>query len=260
MKTTFRFYILDAFIKTFGFAVFVLLTFGLVYVCSFGATESEIQAAIKNGIAKGETSIDVSSLQADPQQVVDTFKQMYISDPCMYVVDGSVSCKYVNEYASSIEVKYIVSTASEQGYDTIVSDIASKATGSDVDKVKFVHDYLIENFKASSTGSSSYDLLVKGSGRCSAYAMAYKEILNELGIECVTATSEKMAHQWNMVKLNGNWYHVDVYWDKNYSDQMGQTRRDNFLKSDACITILEHSDWQSEGNVKATDTTYDFEF
>ncbi len=36
-----------------------------------------------------------------------------------------------------------------------------------------------------------------------------------MGIQCQTITGfkEKEAHMWNIIKLNDNWYHIDVTWD-----------------------------------------------
>ena len=45
------------------------------------------------------------------------------------------------------------------------------------------------------------------------------------GVECLTvvgaAFNSTGDHAWNMVKLDGEWYCVDVTWDANGREQMG---------------------------------------
>ena len=50
---------------------------------------------------------------------------------------------------------------------------------------------------------------------CEGFAKAYQLLLNFEGVEAiyVTGESEGTAHAWNVVKLNGVWYGVDITWD-----------------------------------------------
>ena len=36
------------------------------------------------------------------------------------------------------------------------------------------------------------------------------------------ADADPEDHGWNMVRLNGNWYCVDVTWDSNWREQIGR--------------------------------------
>jgi transglutaminase/protease-like cytokinesis protein 3 len=44
------------------------------------------------------------------------------------------------------------------------------------------------------------------------YAMAYKALCDELGLECyvVQGTYNARPHAWNIVGIDGSYYHVDV--------------------------------------------------
>jgi hypothetical protein len=57
--------------------------------------------------------------------------------------------------------------------------------------------------------------LVKGIGVCQAYAEAAKLLLNKVGIECevVVGTSRDENHAWNIVKLDNEYYMLDVTWN-----------------------------------------------
>ncbi len=94
---------------------------------------------------------------------------------------------------------------------------------SDYEKEKYVHDYICEKCEYVLTDklkTTSYDALVGGEAVCEGYARAAQLLLNRLGIEnyLVTGDTENddgklEGHMWNIVKINGNNYHLDVTWD-----------------------------------------------
>lgn len=89
---------------------------------------------------------------------------------------------------------------------------------SDYDKLKIFHDYLVHNVKSSvddENADSIYGALVEKRALCEGYAKAFSYLCNLSGIENMIVTGfTDIDHMWNMVKLDGEWYHVDVGWDK----------------------------------------------
>ena len=87
----------------------------------------------------------------------------------------------------------------------------------DYEKLKYFHDYIILNCESSTDdpyADTIYGALVKGKALCEGYAKAFSYLCNLAGIENVIVTGgTDVPHMWNMVKLGGNWYHVDVTWD-----------------------------------------------
>lgn len=92
----------------------------------------------------------------------------------------------------------------------------------DYEKLKYFHDYLVLNCENSTTdpyADTIYGALVKKKALCEGYAKAFSYLCNLAGIENVIVTGETyVQHMWNMVKINGNWYHVDVTWDNSDDD------------------------------------------
>ncbi|MCD7730626.1 MAG: hypothetical protein LUI05_03915 [Oscillospiraceae bacterium] len=86
------------------------------------------------------------------------------------------------------------------------------------DKLKYFHDYLIthcESDEEDEYANTIYGALVRGKALCEGYAKSFSYLCNKVGIENMIVTgSTDVAHMWNMVKVDGNWYHVDVTWDK----------------------------------------------
>lgn len=108
---------------------------------------------------------------------------------------------------------------------------------SDMEKALAVHDYMVQNYEYDLTYSiySANEMFEKKTGVCQAYALAYKEIMTDLGIPCQYVTSCAMNHGWNLIKIDGEWYHVDVTWDDPTPDLLGRVRHVFFLVSDDAI-------------------------
>ena len=101
--------------------------------------------------------------------------------------------------------------------------LASLKSGmSDYDIELAAHDWIAQrityNHSAASDPDShplaftAYGALVEGSAVCEGYAKAMKLLLNSAGIHCITVTGtlSNQGHMWNMVKVGGKWYNVDV--------------------------------------------------
>ncbi len=89
---------------------------------------------------------------------------------------------------------------------------------SDYEKLKFFHDYLVLNTESDDDNpyaDSVYGALVQKKALCEGFAKAFSYLCNLAGIENMIVTGyTSVDHMWNMVKLEDNWYHVDVGWDQ----------------------------------------------
>ncbi len=109
-----------------------------------------------------------------------------------------------------------------------------------------LHDYLIAHcrYDRTYTKFTPYDAIVQGEGVCSSYASAYMDLMNRAGVPCMMVESNTMGdsgHAWNLVRIGGDWYHVDVTWDD--PDGADELSYRHFLKTDAEISQLNHHDW-----------------
>lgn len=143
-----------------------------------------------------------------------------------------------------------------------------------LEKVVSAHDWLVtncqydpyvgtgENQYIASDGTvynedplvyTSYGAFVNHNVVCQGYALAFKVLMDRAGIPCCYVRSDAMHHAWNMVQLDGNWYHVDVTWDdptyESTKDWAGSVERRNLLCSDDEIKVAstqQHHDWSTE--------------
>ena len=111
----------------------------------------------------------------------------------------------------------------ESKVKSILSQII-KPNMTDYQKELAVHDYLVENceydieavnsskFKAESF--TAYGALCLGLAVCEGYAEAASILLNRAGVETkiITGTSKGVGHAWNLVKVGGEFYHLDITW------------------------------------------------
>lgn len=90
---------------------------------------------------------------------------------------------------------------------------------SEYDQVKAFHDWLVNNTEYDFTFSdSSYDAagpLLYGRAVCDGYSKALDLLCYLSGIECLRINGEGNGggHAWNKVKIDGQWYNIDVTWD-----------------------------------------------
>jgi hypothetical protein len=105
---------------------------------------------------------------------------------------------------------------SEQAAFEILSNMPDGL--SDYEKVKYFHDYLIQNVDKNTTESDAltiYGTLIRGIANCEGYTRTLSYLCNLSGIENLILTGlTDTRHMWNMIKLGGNWYNVDVTFDE----------------------------------------------
>lgn len=58
-----------------------------------------------------------------------------------------------------------------------------------------------------------YGVLRNHSAVCVGYATTFRLLMQMQGIECKVVHSSDRIHSWDLVRLDGDWYHVDCYMD-----------------------------------------------
>lgn len=79
----------------------------------------------------------------------------------------------------------------------------------------------------------AYEILVNHEGVCVNYAEAYCMLARRANLNCEMIYSED--HAWNVVNIDGQWYHVDALWDQGYSDWNHFNRSTEFI-----TTLVSH--------------------
>ena len=138
---------------------------------------------------------------------------------------------------------------------------------SDYEKELVLHDYLVKNYFYDTTATEDgevresatniSDFLNTHTGVCEAYAYTFKALCNMSGIEChvISGTLEGVGHAWNLVKIDGDYYHVDVTADDPLPDEPNHAFHTYFNLTDARIqrTHILDNKWYECNN-----TLYDY--
>ena len=106
---------------------------------------------------------------------------------------------------------------------------------------------------------TSFALLYGKGGVCDSKAKMFYRMAKEAGVSVlyITGTASGGPHAWNMVKVDGNWYHLDNTWNRGHYEGSGEyeyfVSRDYYLKSDASMS-KDHS-WD-RANFPVANTDY----
>lgn len=93
----------------------------------------------------------------------------------------------------------------------------------DYEKIKVIHDWLANHidYDYNYYDQSLYSALVNGKAVCAGYVTAFDYIAQKAGITTIQVAGMGIGkigedgenHGWNLVKLEGNWYGLDITWD-----------------------------------------------
>ena len=98
----------------------------------------------------------------------------------------------------------------------IVSEVTDESM-TEIEKIKTLHDWVCantvydmndENNLANHVDSAVF---FDGMAVCEGYAKTFNLLLHEAGIE--TCLVHNGVHAWNVVKVDGKWFHIDTTWD-----------------------------------------------
>lgn len=94
---------------------------------------------------------------------------------------------------------------------------------------------------------------------CHGYSSTFQLFMDMLDIECITVYgipgSNGVEHSWNMVKLDGEWYCVDVAWDDPIGGTPGHTY---FNVTSKYLRDSGIHSWEEGSVPEATATAYRF--
>ena len=212
--------------------------------------------AVKNHTETTE-KVNIKDLNLDKDLVLSTLADLNarveggeaISKlSCYYSRDTGLAVAIGLEYCTAQDV-----AAMQVKLDQLV-DQANTLCQTDLEKVFYVHEWLVQNIAydrehLSDDVQDDHNLrgaLLEGTAVCDGYAKTYALTLRKLGITGVLVTSKDIGHAWNMVELDGNWYQVDCTWDDpvDGSDQLGYCMHKHLL----CTTEEMNTNHNDDGD------------
>ncbi len=213
-------------------------------------------------LTQAEIRLVISAVKMDNPTV------FWLADHFGYSNTNDYTAIQLYSYASPEKIKKM----NDELFKSANKILASLEDGLDEYSLELkIHNKIIDMCKYADNVKSSkddylaftaYGVLVNGSAVCEGYSKTFQYLLSQLGIESATIMGKGSSelHMWNAVKINGNWYYVDVGWDdsKEYSkyDYFNITTEE--IKADHTISKLYADCTSDEVTGKNGETAINF--
>ena len=171
------------------------------------------------------------------------------------VVSAQLSYLYTAEQVDDMIQK------SDAAADKIISKLGDGK--SEYETVKFFYDKLASEIEYNENAENLRDIygaLVDKSTVCGGYAKAFSYLCSKVGIETITMLGDfnETPHMWNMVKIDGEWYHIDVTSGNAMNTDFPYIRYDYFCVTDDIINKYHVVYDQPFDYPKATSEKYNY--
>lgn len=260
--------------KVLSFFIAAALLVSALGISAFASAETDEGAkifALRSHITGAAAAIDAY----DSKYTFDTpvtrdelsliMKVIFNEYPQFSYLSSSYKYSYSGDNVLSVIFNYTVSEDESIAMKNVIYNWISEVVSflpDDAGKLEtalFFHDYIVNNFDydQSLTHRTLYDFITLGVGVCQAYTLAYNALLSAADIDVSWASSSEMNHVWNLVCLDGKWYHADVTWDDSVGSVPGSTSHTYFLLSDSKISQSGYNHYAWVSPYSCTDQTYD---
>ncbi len=188
----------------------------------------------------------------------------FVGRKCVLRTEGSktwFSVDYIIEKADYSKMK-------EELDKACTGIVASFSNREDVWQTELeIHDYIVDNcdyvLGDDLIGSTAYGALVNKSAACEGYSKAAKLLMDYVGTESTVVsgeaesrTGEKQPHMWNVVRLNGSWYHLDCTWDDPVDENGEVSKTYTYFNLDNKSISVTHSKFSYDFECNSTEENY----
>ncbi|MGN1342880.1 MAG: transglutaminase domain-containing protein [Bacilli bacterium] len=147
-----------------------------------------------------------------------------------YNSSNNIKISYGGDYKIGITINRAYSEDDIAKINAVVDRVINEKITNSMpikEKIRVIHDYIIDNTeydklkydnKNDNTykSNTAYGVLIQGYGTCNGYADTMAIFLNKLNVINYKISNDE--HIWNLVYLDGKWYHLDLTWDDPISD------------------------------------------
>jgi len=180
------------------------------------------------------------------------------SNIAMQGKSGDMKITITVQYLTELQKEYTVETELNREVANIQAHNFTP-----IEKIKAVNDYIVAKTAYSentiSSPHSAYALIAEGKAVCQGYALVAHQMLEKLGIETQYITgyvNGNELHAWNLVKVDGQWYHLDTTWNDPTPNREGVFTYNYFLVNDQ--QLAKDHVWERNDYPKATSAKYHY--
>ena len=179
-------------------------------------SEKQLYNEIKRAAFALEPTVDIESLGYTEDEWSKIFSIVYYQEPEIFWLDPYMIPGELYYKTNNVEEIEAMKKEIDNAMVPLIEEAVQEKTI--VDRVKFIHDYLIkiDNFQKDGGASYSptiYGGLVLNTPQCEGYAKTFTYVCNKVGIESMVITgnvASGASHAWNKVKVDGDWYNIDL--------------------------------------------------
>ena len=201
------------------------------YYNQLNKEQQKVYYAMKEGLLKMQESFPVWKLTN--RELSDIYFMVRMDCPEIFYSVKFSYRYYPDSTAVELVPEYLFTKDKikehRQAMESRVKKLARQAESlGEKGKQLFIHDFIVKNVKYDKLKKEySHEIigaLGNGVAVCEGIAKAVKILCDALGIWCIVALSEanpdkgiKYRHAWNIVRINGSYYHMDATFDNTLS-------------------------------------------
>ena len=240
-------------------------------------SKEQLLAVIEGNISglNNKFSVDTVNLSSDTigMNICDYFLNVleartkwwnYSSDGKKYTyIEYDVTYSMYANVSKAIKTGEIKTLAADEllVYNKVrqIVDLYVKPEMSEYEKELMLHNYLVINTAYDSSQISDipwdshtpYGALIKGVAVCNGYSDSFKLLMDAVGIECdivygdAEINGEIQKHAWNRVKIDSDYYLVDVTWDDAFPKIPSVVGYDYFNLTDEMMNV-DHTPYKTD--------------
>lgn len=189
-----------------------------------------------------QEKIDISSLGVTAKELDTAYWAFDYENPQLYWLGNSYTYSHIRDAVQEVFLIYSRNEGEVQSIQEVLDKVraATASMTSDYDKVRYIHNYIADITTYTKDGPAYiYEAdgpLLYGSALCEGYSKAFAYLCNSIGIDAICVIGKTGDdHMWNMVSIEGDWYHVDVTSDDNPNEIW-----DDFLCTSTADISLDH--------------------
>lgn len=177
----------------------------------------------------GELIVDEALSDKEVDEVVNAYSNDH---PEVFWLHPRYS--FINDYNyTSITLSFLYSkdefAERKKAFDLAISNAVKEApqNATPYEREVFINDYICNiceydneaasenNAETITSANNASGVFIEKKAVCEGYSKAFKILCDKLNVECVliSGKGENSLHEWNNVKLDNEWYAVDVTWN-----------------------------------------------
>lgn len=214
------------------------------YYQQMSRQHQKIYQEMLRGLESLADSFEVS--RAEGPELADVFYKLRLDHPEMFYAANYKYSYYPDSNNLQMKPEYLFDKGKikdhQKAMKARVEKLAREAKEkNDWEKELYIHDFICEHVTYDKLKKQySHEIigpLGQGVGVCEGIAKSVKILCDALSIPCIVVISEnnpekglKYRHAWNVLKVQGKWYHLDATFDNTLGK--GEQRYDYFNLSD----------------------------